>query len=845
MKDYSILISKVAALKTKVELNSITPALLGAVLDDFIAMMKEIDMTDLRPPYTSLFSDVATALSIARSAMAKAEANETAIDSVLGEGATEAIENFAEILTFLAGCRDDETLQGLLNKLRTSIANVQKHVEEVGAAFLSLKHLPFDGIVYKTSEAKSKTPGTVWFSKEDCTFVVVDSSGGLSADAAYNSAATGSKPKLARTDRVFVCGSSLYRAVPDEEGVMHLVAYVDERTTADLQAQIDTLTDVEDTRWTSTKAWAEGNAGAIAALDAKVAVEAFEGPLASDSGEGVWFDNGTGKFVVKAEDGTVSDAGAEYNWIPTPELVEIGAVAHARTDKVYRDGKGGLWHVVYDAEAENYVLLAYVDESRLNSGLDSLGARLDTRIDRASTRIFALETAVEAAGIEAVAGTAMTLAQLSAAGRQAGVWFVKNTGLFYEKNASGEVEEADEAYNDFPTETESELGATPHGRTDKLYRASDGALFRLVDREGVYVLTDYVDRLTLEATAASLEESATAQVTALRKATGVYPFDILVEHVNELGTGASPGSIAYVIGSKIFYRKDSSGEWEPAGPDYNNAGGTGPTDNVFRFGNVLYVRSGFSGGLTSFVMSKDLTSRLASKAEKEEVFTVFDRGWVADGGTVIESGVSYGLNGLTLTLAEAIEVEKLAVRSRDDVNKRLYNTKVRTNIVRFQSAYWITIGIAAFAQGSDAEVLRLAPGDSAWVGDTDSAFNGCRKLRSILTTLVDCNGNAAMYWWRNAFKNCVALEDVKILGLKGPVIFGDSPRLTMESLQYTVEHVNTEVSGIVITVHADVYAKLTGDTTNAACAALTDEERAEWSALCVTAGEKGITIASA
>ena len=260
-------------------------------------------------------------------------------------------------------------------------------------------------------------------------------------------------------------------------------------------------------------------------------------------------------------------------------------------------------------------------------------------------------------------------------------------------------------------------------------------------------------------------------------------------------------------------------------------------------GEALYPRTHASLVMTSSGASVD--EALEGKAEKEAVYKVFDDAWTADGGTVIESGVSYGLNGLTLTLAEAIEVEKLAVRSMGDVTRRLYNTKVRTNIFRFQSAYYKTIGITVFAQGSDAEVLRLAPGEKAWVGDTDSVFTGCRKLRSILTTLVDFNGGSPMYWWRQAFKNCVLLEDVKIEGLKGPVSFGDSPKLKLDSLQYTVEHVDTTATGVVITVHPDVYAKLTGDTTNAACAALTDEERAEWSALCVTAAGKGITIASA
>ena len=261
-------------------------------------------------------------------------------------------------------------------------------------------------------------------------------------------------------------------------------------------------------------------------------------------------------------------------------------------------------------------------------------------------------------------------------------------------------------------------------------------------------------------------------------------------------------------------------------------------------GEALYPRTHASLVMTSSGASVD--EALEGKAEKEAVYKVFDDAWTADGGTVIESGVSYGLNGLTLTLAEAIEVEKLAVRSRTDVTGRLYNTKVRTNIVRFRSAYYITIGISAFAQNCQVEVLRLAPGDNkAAIGDSDTAFSGCEKLKTILNVMQDCNATTAMYWWRYAFRRCFLLETVKIEGLKGPVSFGDSPKLKLDSLQYTVEHVDTTATGVVITVHPDVYAKLTGDTTNAACAALTDEERAEWSALCVTAGEKGITIASA
>lgn len=50
---------------------------------------------------------------------------------------------------------------------------------------------------------------------------------------------------------------------------------------------------------------------------------------------------------------------------------------------------------------------------------------------------------------------------------------------------------------------------------------------------------------------------------------------------------------------------------------------------------------------------------------------------------------------------------------------------------------------------------------------------------------------------------------------------------------------------IQVYVHPNVYAKLTGDTTNAAAAALSEEELAEWMALLPLAAEKNIQFASA
>lgn len=805
------------------------------------------------------------------------------VETILGEGATEAIENFAEILAFLTGCTDDETLQGLLNTLRTAVGQLREEVQSTRNAVEALNHLPFSGIVYKTSEVSAKTPGTIWFSLEHGGFFSPTTGGGVHPAPGYNAG------EKVRTDRIYVCGSSLYRAAPDAEGATRLYLFADERTAEDLQAQIDTAVDVSDTRYRTLTAAAKLNAETVAALDAKVSVEAFDGPLASDSGEGVWFDDGSGKFVVKAEDGKVSDAGAEYNWIPTPELVGIGAVAHARTDKVYRDGKGGLWRVAYDAEAENYVLLAYVDEATLEQKVSSAEARLETALDTAKGRITELEDSVERIGILDFAGSLASLDWLESA--EDGKWFVEQPGAFYAK--LGEKTALMGApYNVVPTPDEAELGATVHVRTDLVYRrVSDGRLFHAVatpdSANGPYRMEAFIDAADSRSMLASMDQQSDQKVAALRKATGVYPFDILVEHVNELGTGSLPGSIAYVIGSNIFYRKDSSGDWEPAGTDYNNAGGTGPSDNVFRFCNVLYVRSGFSGGLTSLVSSKELTSRLASKADTEELSNVLAGEAPAPGTVTLPDFKTYTREELKKDLfidmwnsvwtvrckfnhmndplkdhvlgkydPENAPDAQHSFRAYDDVWLS-YEEALRvieeyqwapgqTNLdgclqtahsrvaVPFTFGAHGGVSLASIAvYNEDIEELCFAFGVSySWdfqITKLDTAFHctrsRLRKIHGILPVRGDCTFNG---WVSGA----VNLESFRLWGLAKDIEMASCPKLDLETFRYMItKAANTKA--ITITVHPEVYAKIG------------DEGNADWHALLELSASKNITIASA
>lgn len=70
-----------------------------------------------------------------------------------------------------------------------------------------------------------------------------------------------------------------------------------------------------------------------------------------------------------------------------------------------------------------------------------------------------------------------------------------------------------------------------------------------------------------------------------------------------------------------------------------------------------------------------------------------------------------------------------------------------------------------------------------------------------------------------------------------------SPLLTLDTMQYLVTYAQN-TTPITVTVHPDVYAKLTGDTTNAAASALTSDELAQWQALVTTANSKNISFAT-
>ncbi|MBD5258477.1 MAG: DUF4886 domain-containing protein [Barnesiella sp.] len=110
MTDYSSLFLKIDALKAKIARDSITPSSLGSLLEEILLTMESIDMTSER-------ETIRSALTTASSALAKAVSNEKDINTLLHGNVSEAIDNLNEIIAFLDGVKDDERFASYISDL--------------------------------------------------------------------------------------------------------------------------------------------------------------------------------------------------------------------------------------------------------------------------------------------------------------------------------------------------------------------------------------------------------------------------------------------------------------------------------------------------------------------------------------------------------------------------------------------------------------------------------------------------------------------------------------------------------------------------------------------------------
>ena len=108
-------------------------------------------------------------------------------------------------------------------------------------------------------------------------------------------------------------------------------------------------------------------------------------------------------------------------------------------------------------------------------------------------------------------------------------------------------------------------------------------------------------------------------------------------------------------------------------------------------------------------------------------------------------------------------------------------------------------------------------------------FQHCPKLREIIGefSMLDSRGERS-----NMFYNCPELVEFRVMQMNKDMSLEHSPKISLATFEYMVKNRQTiKQSPFTLTVHPDVYAKLTGDTTNEAAAALTEEELAKWAQL--------------
>ena len=137
--------------------------------------------------------------------------------------------------------------------------------------------------------------------------------------------------------------------------------------------------------------------------------------------------------------------------------------------------------------------------------------------------------------------------------------------------------------------------------------------------------------------------------------------------------------------------------------------------------------------------------------------------------------------------------------------------------------------VRAFKDNRIVETLSFVSGYGVVLGinaELQGAFDGCWNLREILSEI-----RSPTAFDDYSFRGCRSLTEIRISKLRYNVWLADSPLLSLASFQYLVTNAaNTTL--ITITVHPDVFAKLT------------DEINTDWHPLLALAAEKNISFAT-
>lgn len=203
----------------------------------------------------------------------------------------------------------------------------------------------------------------------------------------------------------------------------------------------------------------------------------------------------------------------------------------------------------------------------------------------------------------------------------------------------------------------------------------------------------------------------------------------------------------------------------------------------------------------------------------------------------------YRLNDQWLSYAEAVEhLPYIRPLISTSIRGLFARHSCKTAVLALSGKFVPYDAWMAFYYCKNLKSVRLIAleGEEVFLNSIDSTFAFCGNLVNIdgVINIKSCTSGGA-----NTFAQCLKLEEVRLKGLNTNIVISEASNLSCESLGFMVVNaVNTAM--ITITVHPDVYAKLTGDDDSEAYTSLTTEEQEQWTALVALALEKNIAFAT-
>lgn len=164
----------------------------------------------------------------------------------------------------------------------------------------------------------------------------------------------------------------------------------------------------------------------------------------------------------------------------------------------------------------------------------------------------------------------------------------------------------------------------------------------------------------------------------------------------------------------------------------------------------------------------------------------------------------------TILDIDYVEAQSIMQQSGPQHNDKVGNISVTGGIrtlmpIKFSTNYTYSLLTLDISAPQAIEILQLFSyyGDYINVSTSSYFINGAKYLRTILGA-IRASGYTRIH-------GCPVLENVKIVSISadgGTISFHDSPLLSLESINYTIDN---STKTLTIILHADAYARVTDE----------------------------------